>query len=179
MKRGFTILEVIVAIFVLTVAVGGSFVLIQQTLIAASLAESKLTAHYLAQEGIEIVRNIRDTNWLEQRTDFNFYWDTYLAEGLEIGESRDYIVDYNDDRLKNFESNPLNLDEYGFYSYDVLDNPTPFKRKIRITKLTLDLPPLNSYPDDYRLLVTVQVEWSERGRNHSVEVSEYLYNWKP
>jgi len=113
-KRGFTILEVIVAIFVLTVAVGGSFVLIQQTLIAASLAQSKLAAHYLAQEGIEIVRNIRDTNWLKQRSDeLNFFWDTDIIPlELPLGESRDCIADYNDDGLSDFvEEKPLNLDD--------------------------------------------------------------------
>ena len=175
-KRGFTILEVIVAIFVLTVAVGGSFVLIQQTLIAASLAQSKLAAHYLAQEGIEIVRNIRDTNWLKQRSDeLNFFWDTDIIPlELPLGESRDCIADYNDDGLSDFvEEKPLNLDDNGFYSYAYGD-PTPFERKITITKLDLLE---TSYPDDYKLRVRVRVEWSERGRDHWVEASEDLYNW--
>ena len=175
MNKGFTILEVIVAIFVLTVAVGGSFVLIQQTLVAASLNQSKLTAHYLAQEGIEIVRNIRDTNWLEQRYDPNFFWDTDIIPlELLLGESRDCIADYNDGGLSNFiEGNPLNLDADGFYSY-ASGNPTPFERKITITKLDL---PRTSYPNDYKLRVKVRVEWSERGRDHWVEASEDLYNW--
>jgi len=176
MNKGFTILEVIVAIFVLTVAVGGSFVLIQQTLIAASLAQSKLTAYYLAQEGIEIVRNIRDTNWLKQRSgELNFFWDTDIIPlELPLGESRDCIADYNDDGLSNFiEGTPLNLVN-GFYSYDASGDPTPFERKITITKLDL---PGTSYADDYKLRVTVQVRWSERGRDHSVEASEDLYNW--
>jgi len=70
------------AITVLTIAVGGSFALIQQTMVAASLNQSKLTAYYLAQEGIELVRNIRDSNWLEQRANPTVLW----KEGLGAGD---------------------------------------------------------------------------------------------
>ncbi|MBM3283921.1 prepilin-type N-terminal cleavage/methylation domain-containing protein [Candidatus Gottesmanbacteria bacterium] len=63
-EKSFTLLEVMMAIFVLTIAVGASYILIQKTFIASSLTQSKLVAYYLAQEGVENVRNIRDTNWL-------------------------------------------------------------------------------------------------------------------
>ena len=66
-KKGFTLLEVITAIFILTVGVGGALSLMNQTLSTASIIEQRLIASYLAQEGIEIVRNIRDTNWLQSR----------------------------------------------------------------------------------------------------------------
>ena len=58
-------MEVILAIFILTVAVFASFSLIQQTVVGVSLNQSKLIAYYLSQEGVENIRNIRDTNWLQ------------------------------------------------------------------------------------------------------------------
>jgi len=61
---GFTILELIVAIFVMTVGVLGAYAVVQQIIVYNSISSSRLTAAYLAQEGIELVRNIRDTNWL-------------------------------------------------------------------------------------------------------------------
>ncbi|MDP2967308.1 MAG: hypothetical protein Q8N87_02775 [bacterium] len=64
-NKSFTILEVILAIFILTVAVFASFSLIQQTVVGVSLNQSKLIAYYLGQEGVENIRNIRDTNWLQ------------------------------------------------------------------------------------------------------------------
>ena len=64
-KGGFTLLEVIVAIFLLTVGVGGSLVLINQTLSATQILPQKLIASYLAQEGIEIAKNVRDSNLLK------------------------------------------------------------------------------------------------------------------
>lgn len=173
-KNSFTLLEVIIAITILTMAVGGSFILIQQTLIASSLNQSKLVAYYLTQEGIEIVRNIRDSNWLHQRSNPSIPWDEGLADDLTIGQSQDFIADYRTQELNSFVDVPLNLDiERVFYNYSPGD-PTPFKRKISITKVDLlD----TSDQEDYALKVLVQVEWSERGRNHSVEATEYIYNW--
>ncbi len=64
-KKGFTILEVILAIFILSMGIFSSYSLIEQTIAGASLNKDRLIAHYLAQEGIENIRNIRDTNWLQ------------------------------------------------------------------------------------------------------------------
>ena len=157
MKRNaFTILEVMLAIFILTAAIGGSFILIQKTLFSVSQAQSKLIAAYLGQEGIEIVRNIRDTNWLE-----GLSWNNGLGEG-------EWEVDYNDLELSLFEDKYLNLDSAaGFYSYDLTDNPTSFKRKITISPI-----------DGDKLEVSVEVGWTKRGRVYTIDpVVEHLYNW--
>lgn len=153
-----------IAISVLTVAVGGSFALIQQTLVAASLNQSKLVASYLVQEGIEIARNIRDNNWLEQRTP-NVSWD----EGLTICQpptnccEGDYKTDLSNRDCNNLRY--LNIDGSGFYSY-FEGTPTNFKRKINITEI-----------NTHALEISVEVQWQERGRTHHVEAIDYLYNW--
>jgi len=174
-KKGFTLIEVMLAISILTIAVGGSFALIQQTLIAASLNQSELAASYLMQEGIEIVRNIRDNNWLEQRTVPGTSWD----DGLTSCQSPDYCCegDYKTDVPPIFSSltsfstcgfnnlHYLNIDENGFYGYSE-GAPTKFKRKINVTKV-----------DNNTLEVSIEVQWSERGRDHSIKAQDYLYNW--
>jgi type II secretory pathway pseudopilin PulG len=160
-RNGFTILEVVLAISVLTLAVGGSFSLLQQTLHIASMANSKLTATYLAQEGIEIVRNIRDNNWLKQRMTSDFSW----KDGL--GSSDPYEADYSDPALRPFSGEPLSFDDTnGLYSYPTWGTETKFKRKIIIADM-------GNYLD-----VTVRVEWPGRvGEIKNVELKEYLYNW--
>ena len=132
-KNAFTILEVILAIFILTVAVFASFSLIQQTVIGISLNQSKLIAYYLSQEGIENVRNIRDANWLNNRT-----WNE------SISSSPEGIVSFLD------------------------GTASKFKRKVDVAEIADD----PSY-----LEVKVTVGWSERGRDHNVEVINRLYNW--
>jgi type II secretory pathway pseudopilin PulG len=166
-KNSFTLLEVMIAITVLTLAVGGSFALVQQTLIAASSNQSKLIAHYLAQEGIEIVKNIRDSNWLEQRITPTISWDEGLAEG-------EWEADYDDEELTQYYNggNFLNIDANGFYSYS-LGEETKFKRKIIIS----DKEDLNGDEKPDKMKITIQVEFKERGRTHKIETIEYLYNW--
>ena len=165
-NKSFTLLEVIIAVSVLTVAVGGIYSLIQQTLRAASLANSKLIAAHLAQEGVETVRNLRDDNWLNQRINPGLSWKAGMGEG-------EYEVDYNDAALTSFvgDGRYLYIDAAnGFYTY--LDSPVPgdiqtkFKRKIIITEA-----------GDDKIDVAVMVFWSERGGQYEVEVIENLYNW--
>jgi len=55
----------ILAVFILTIAVFSSYSLIQQTLIGTSLNQSKLVAYYFAQQELENIKNVRDTNWLQ------------------------------------------------------------------------------------------------------------------
>src|SRR3989338_7885463 len=64
MKNGFTIIELIISIFILSVAVVGIFSAFSMMAILTADVTDRLTATYLVQEGMEIIRNIRDTNWL-------------------------------------------------------------------------------------------------------------------
>ena len=60
--KGFTILEVLVAIFVITIGVISAFNVVQNINIFSRVNSSRLTATYLAQEGVELIRNRRDSN---------------------------------------------------------------------------------------------------------------------
>lgn len=173
MEKGFTLIEVILAICILTIAVGGSFTLIQQTLASVSLNQSKLIASYLTQEGIEIVRNIRDTNWLKIHQGVpDVFWDDGIVENNCL--EADYISEFLS--LCGFDPEGelgryLKIDG-DFYNYTT-GEPTKFKRKITITdKEDLDG---DAKPDKMKVLV--QVQWKERGRTHNLEALEYLYNW--
>lgn len=156
-KKGFTLLEVIIAIFIITTGIVGVLGLISQTITVTNISSQRLIAAYLAQEGVEIVRNIRDTNWLEEAPS----WD----DGLTVG---DWEGDYDD--IQNLTSwiNPgnfLNVDAAGFYSYSA-GTQTKFKRKITIQ------PVVNI------LEVSVLVEWQYKGNTYSISVQENLYNWR-
>lgn len=168
-KRGFTLLEVTVAIFVVTVGLVGIFTAIQNLSISASSSSNRLIAIYLAQEGIEIVKNIRDTNWLEQRFVTPASWNEGLTDcsgGCEIDYNNFNNPTAEDPvfqlyRGRFLKINPTN----GFYNY-TSGIDTPFKRKITITATDPDT-----------LTVRVEVFWQERGRNYQVSVVEKMYNW--
>ena len=158
-SKGFTLLEVIAAIFILVVGIGGSFSLIYQTLSAASIVEMELTASYLAQEGIEIVKNLRDRAWLERRSPEPPSWNGYLPDG-------DWEADYSSLKLENpYAGTFLNIDSDGFYSYSA-GNTTKFKRKISIDEIA-----------STTIEILIEVEWQERGRSHEVKVLEHITDW--
>src|SRR3989344_4749088 len=58
-KTGFTIIELVISIFIITVAVVGVYSAFSLAVILSSDAANRLTAAYLGQEGQEIERNIR------------------------------------------------------------------------------------------------------------------------
>lgn len=62
--RGFTLIETLVAITVLSVAIVGPFVAIQSAFKASTASRDQLIATLLAQEGIEYIRGVRDNNYL-------------------------------------------------------------------------------------------------------------------
>ena len=206
-KNAFTLLEVILAIFILTVGVAGSFVLIQSTLISASLNKSKLTAYYLAQGGIEIIRNARDNNllaihrgvggleWDDGITDAcpsprispcDFYGDVnfdgtvtqidvslvsqYIAGLEEFNEEQIDRGDVNNNgNINNGDKNQISKyiscdrDDFSVCSGDAI-----FQREIAISL----------HGGDPNILeILSRITWQERGRSHSTEVLEYIYNW--
>ena len=183
-SAGFTVLEVILAITVLTIAVSGSFILISQTIGSVSQIQSRLIASYLVQEGLETIRNIRDSNWLKSQA-----WDQGLEGGdclegdYQTGAPPDYplltscYLPYPCDLPCQYEHLlALGIDGNGFYSYNYTpENKTIFKRKITISdRVDLD-DPLDEEFDKFK--VSVEVFWREKGQIRSLPAQEYLYNW--
>lgn len=66
-KGGFTIIETLVAVAVLMLAITGPLTMAERSLSAAQIARKEVTAFYLAQEAIEYVRNIKDTNAISRK----------------------------------------------------------------------------------------------------------------
>lgn len=130
-SKGFTILEMTLAVFILTIAVFSSYSLIQQTLIGTSLNQSKLVAYYFAQQEIENIKNVRDTNWLQGNA-----WNQNIS---------------------SISWTPLNFSGGG---------QSIFQKSITVSEISSDC-----------LEIKVVIKWSERGREHSVEVINQLYNW--
>lgn len=163
-NKGFTLLEIIVAIFVLLVGVLGAYSVTQQIISYTHSAANRLTAAYLAKEGIEIVRNIRDTNWLEGSSN---PWDEDLTGcGGECGA--DYLTPTNlDPDLNYYDPDEFLKITNGFYKYSDTGTTTNFKRKITITGGGIE--PLE---------VTVKVTWQEKDETKGpIKVMENLYNW--
>ena len=66
-QKGFTLTEVMIGMMILTVAIVSATQLLIGIMNSNKAIIHNLQAYYLAQEGIEAVRNIRDTNWLHNK----------------------------------------------------------------------------------------------------------------
>lgn len=62
-KKGFSLLEVLSAIFVLSVGIVGVLSLITSSIRDSIDSRNHIIASELAQEGVELVRNVRDNNF--------------------------------------------------------------------------------------------------------------------
>jgi len=174
MENGFTIIELVISIFVLSVGIVGIFSVFSMVTILTSSTTDRLTATYLAQEGQEIVRNIRDTNWLNM----DAYYCTseivpedtdtcpaswldglalFAANGIDCTNGCE--ADYTSNSMLGGSGNYLYLNGDGFYDYtnDGINLPTKFKRKITITQVTdVDEDP------NHIIKVIVQVSWDKK-----------------
>src|ERR1035437_8020416 len=61
-SSGFTLVETLVAIAILMIAIAGPLTVAEKGLSAAIYARDKLIGSYLAQDGMEAIKNIVDTN---------------------------------------------------------------------------------------------------------------------
>lgn len=153
--KGFTLLETIVAVGVIMVGLIAVLVLINGSLFYVSLIKDRLVAAHLNSEGLEVVRNIRDNNWLQ-----NLAWNNGLSDG-------DYNVAYNSLSLSPYADTELLIDaSSGLYNYSS-GSPSGFKRKISIANLS-----------SYELRVISTVTWQRKGINYTNSAEEHLFNWK-
>lgn len=170
MTKGFTLIEVLAAMFVMVMGTLGVFGLISRTVTFNSSTNSQLVASYLVQEGLEIVRNMRDANLLKihKLPGWEGAWNNGLTS-CEAGCG----ADYNDTALRGFQDTFLKLNN-GFYTYDA-GTDAIFKRKITIVSGGSVEPPCTGNSDV--LCVSVDVSWQDRGDTRTVRGATELYNW--
>jgi len=155
MNSGFTLLETIVAVGLIVVGLVSALALITTSLFYVSNVQDRLVAANLTAEGIEVVRNIRDNNWLQNKP-----WNSGLADG-------DYQATYDSMSLSSYTGGPLLFDsDTGLYSY-ASGAVTLYVRKISIVNLS-----------NYEIRITSTVTWQRRGVTYSSSAEDHLFNWK-
>lgn len=80
-NRGFTLVETMVAIFILAVALDAFFGLASSSLFSARYSQNELTANYMLQEAVDFIRNDRDTIAFQNNDpSINDGWDNFIAK---------------------------------------------------------------------------------------------------
>ena len=173
-QRGFTLIETMVAITLLTIAIVAPMSLTTQSLTAAYYARDQITAFHLAQEAVESVRHVRDhnvlLNALGTRTD--------LLAGIPSTDGSPFTIDTRTDTMNPCEGGvcpPLqtNLTKT-FYGYDPTWTDTLFTRTVRAAFLKNADGSDNT--DEVRVSVTVS--WKTGAyQTRSFAISTNLYRW--
>ena len=197
-SEGFTLIELIIAIFILSIGIIGIFGAYSAMVVATSDTSGRLSATYLAQDGIEIVKNIRNINWanISKNQTGGFTWVDGLT-GCASGCEADYTAGTSSQMTTwglssdGTYGNYLYVDkDTGFYDYLAATGlKTQFKRKITIVCLNDD----NTVDStcSHLMKVSVTAYWDKKaslirpgglaGDNTGsgrITIEDRLYNWK-
>lgn len=172
--QGFTLIETLVAISLLTTAIVAPMTLTMQSLASAYYARDQITAFFLAQEALEGVRSVRDANILATALGT----PTDLMTGIPSTSGQPFTVDMV--HLTNSEPTlslctgaggacPVLQTDGNFYGYQSGWTNTPFTRSVTANYV-------NGNNDE--LKVSVTVSWTTGAfQRRTFTLSENLYRW--
>lgn len=154
-NKGFTLIETLVALVILTMAVIPLLTLAESASQLSADIRNDMVAAGLAQEGVEIIHAIRDTNWFSSQA-----FDNGLAAGS-------YQLEWNSvPPLTPATGDPLNLNN-GVYTYSG-GTATIFTRTVTLTNVSAN-----------EIKVVSTVTWPSRGNStKTISVEDHLFNWK-
>lgn len=182
-RTGFTLVETMIAVTILTLSISGPLLGASRALVLAEISKDQLTASYLAQEGIEYVRAMRDDAYLR----------SYEAGGADVsaaawadftsGSSAWSITEcitrtctLDPTRVMGYGASfalaaysgdaPLYVSN-GIYTQQQLGTKTEFTRTIRATVVGAD-----------EISITSDVSWSFHNATYTVSVVDHLTSWQ-
>lgn len=192
-QKGFTLIETIIAIFILSVTVGALLQIAAQGFYTVRYLRNQIVANNLLQEGIEFIRNTRDSEVLAKE---NGTWDAWITTMRDQGgcfQETGCIVDpYVRHTQGVFQPimpcvdacTPFSFfEETGFYGYETnasgyptdiasgTSYPTSYIRTITM-KMLNDEPSVAN-----QVIVTVTVVWENGDAAQKVSQSILLTKW--
>jgi len=192
-KSGQGMVEALIAVAILVTGVTTTVVLGVTTIRAGQVAQNRTIADNLAREGIEHVRHIRDTNWLNTSSNWYDQFCPIPGDYTAILEYNPIILAWNLDFIFNDMTDPqarIFLEEgkeadekFAYYFQTDQANPpagtltTPFRRLLTITPKN-DIHQTVDCSSAVYFLVQTSIEWNEKGATHNSTLIEHLYNWK-
>lgn len=182
--RGFTLVEMMVAVFILTIALTSLLGLTARSLFTARYARNEITANYLLQEVVDYIRNERDAK-VFLSTD-PLAWDNFLnilgKDSSTLCFSNDgCYFDVNQETfvIKECEGEcpyfnyAETLEQYSqsrsFYTYKEFGKVSNFRRTINLKS--------GSNPDE--IFITVKVEWLNGNLLRERSLNMSFLNWLP
>ena len=162
-SRGFTLIETLVALAIFSASIVALISVTASGVADTNYAKNKFIASYLAQEGVEMVRNIRDNAWISGGD-----WAQFVGAVAPCIESAGCKIEAKTLAVSPCFGSPCDLllyDNAGFYTY-AGENQSSFIRKITVEEI-----------DTEEFKITSVVSWNQGTVPFSVSFSENLLNW--
>lgn len=183
-RGGFTLVETLVAISIFTVSILGLMSVLSSGISNISYVKQKIVATYLAQEGIEYIRNMRDTyvifpsgaGWNAFNTKLagascainGCYFNDQLLDYTKHTQQMVTVQTVFDCGDPNCSAHPLSYDSTtGKYGYASGTN-SGFIRKINV---------IYDPTKPNQTTISSTVSWTQGSGNYHITFSEILYNW--
>jgi len=166
-KKGFTLVETIVAIAVLMIGIVPIFVVSGQSISTINSARDEVIATFLAQDAMEYILAKRDWNknagdWL---ADFDNCFDACRVDTTESVEGADGINSSEGDKLK--------FDSDRGYNYDAGEE-TRFSREVTFEIIE---PNGGDISEATEIMVTVKMEWPGRVFGRDFEINTLIFDY--
>jgi prepilin-type N-terminal cleavage/methylation domain-containing protein len=153
-KFGFTIVELMVAILIFTIGWLSAYLLIYSSITSAIKSKNEIIAMNIWREQIELIKNLRDTNWLQLKIwnkldNWRLSWESmtggyYTIENyfsdpiipITIKKINDLNFDWSMGKVLASSMTPLCIDSKNRYTHDCIWNQkTHFYSFIKIEPL--------------------------------------------
>lgn len=162
-KTAFTLIEIIIILFVSSVGIMASLSLAIRSSYFQNVRKDVITVTFLANEGLDLMKNIRDTNIIMGRA-----YDDWTGAG-SVGISQNlYKVDYYSltaTSTASIDTSVLQQNASGFYLHDSGEDDSIFKRMITTTAETTA-----------STSVEVHIQWENRGNTYDYKLETILYD---
>lgn len=206
-RKGETLVEVLVALVLLVVGALSALRLLGLAGINNQITKERVIATNLAREGLEAVRNIRDTNWLRFAGERRRCWNNLDASqclddnsdgipNIPIIHQKNYLAKFNDTNFRwELDATGLisRLDLRGGFDFDdskyrlqlnangIYNHDVAGDDTIYFREIYTEyIEPDQSLAADERaniLRVTSKVEWHDRGRISDVILTTLLTDY--
>lgn len=184
---GFTLVETLVAISILSVSILAGFTAVQKSLQASITAKNQITAFYLIQDVMEYVKNVRDENALNFIDGGANKWLTGISElvGDPCYFGKTCKIDTTDDTIttaitdcsadsggvcgdlkQDMAAGSLTKGFFGYDKYNAGWTQTNFRRSIQFQEVR---------PGE-EVKVTVTMRWVQGTTVKTLTISQSLFN---
>ncbi|MES2225088.1 MAG: prepilin-type N-terminal cleavage/methylation domain-containing protein [Patescibacteria group bacterium] len=179
-QQGFTLIETLIAIFILTLSIGGLLTLAAGGYYSVRYSRNQITANNLLQESLEYVRNSRDTAFQT-----NAGWNAWIGQFESNGcmTTSGCMVDPYTTNIEHvLRCNGacdalLFFPDAGFYGYGTGAYPSAFRSSTAAVKTNYIRTVTMKKTSTDQAVFTVKVQWLNGSNIKSATQSELITSW--